>query len=245
MNCSYHTYNAASSSCNGCGRGLCPACDHRIKGFPYCQDCIVRGVDLLRHQGNANNTTFVKKRTLPLVAALLSAVCPGLGAAYNGQTTKALVHFAVFVGLFQMAVLTGGISLFVLGFMGMWAFALVDSWRVAQAIRSGVTPDMAEDILVRRFTGNPKLWGGVLLLLGAAFLFQMLFNIGIMIRAIVPMMLIGLGLYIMRGVIFKPKAAPADGPTRFAFPQTGSDDAMQRIEEELAQPSQFGSWRDH
>ena len=116
MNCAYHVHNPAVVSCNGCGKALCPACDHRIKGFPYCQDCIVMGVDLLRQQNQSNHAPFVKRRTSPLVATILSAICPGLGAAYNGQTTKALVYFAVFVGLFQMAVLTGT-PLFVLGFM--------------------------------------------------------------------------------------------------------------------------------
>jgi len=98
MNCAYHSHNAAVVSCNGCGRPLCPACDHRIKGFPYCQDCIVMGVDLLRQHNQSNYAPFVKKRTSPFIATVLSAICPGLGAAYNGQTTKALVYFAVFVG---------------------------------------------------------------------------------------------------------------------------------------------------
>ena len=38
------------------------------------------------------------------MATLLSFV-PGLGAAYNGQTSKAIVHFAIFASFFQMAVL--------------------------------------------------------------------------------------------------------------------------------------------
>ena len=152
MNCAYHSHNGATVNCNGCGKPLCPACDHRIKGFPYCQDCIVSGVELLRSQSNSNYAPFVQKRSSPFLASLLSFACPGLGAAYNGQTTKALVHFAVFVGLFQMAVLTGT-PLFVLGFMGMWGYALVDAWRTAQAIRSGVTPDVAEDILVKMWLG--------------------------------------------------------------------------------------------
>src|SRR5436190_3527203 len=118
MNCAYHDHNAATVSCNSCGRPLCPACDHRIKGFPYCQDCIVMGVDLLgQQQSRTDHVPFVKKRTSPFVATLLSMICPGLGAAYNGQTVKALVYFAVFVGLFQMAVLTAT-PLFVLGFIG-------------------------------------------------------------------------------------------------------------------------------
>ncbi len=207
MNCAYHSQNVATVQCNGCGKPLCPACDHRIKGFPYCQDCIVMGVDLLRQQGqtNTNYVPYVKKRTSPFVATLLSFVCPGLGAAYNGQTVKALVHFAVFVGLFQMAILTGGTFLFVGGFIGMWFFAALDAWRTAQAIRSGVTPDVAEDILVKRFSGNPKLWGIVLTVLGAAFLLQNVFNLRGLMRGFLPLMLIGLGVYILRGYIFKPK----------------------------------------
>lgn len=205
MNCAYHIHNPAVVNCNGCGKPLCPACDHRIKGFPYCQDCIVMGVDLLRQQNKSNYAPYVKRRTSPIIATLLSAICPGLGAAYNGQTTKALVYFAVFVGLFQMAVLTGT-PLFVLGFMGMWLFSALDAWRTAQMIRTGVTPDAAEDILVSRFSGNPKLWGIVLAVLGTAFLLQRLFDFRFLFRALLPLMLIGLGIYILRGYIFKPKS---------------------------------------
>ena len=205
MNCAYHSQNVATVQCNGCGKPLCPTCDHRIKGFPYCQDCIVMGVDLLRQQNQTNYVPYVKKRTSPVVATLLSLICPGLGAAYNGQTVKALVHFAVFVGLFQMAILTGGTFLFVGGFIGMWFFAALDAWRTAQAIRSGLTPDVAEDILVKRFSGNPKLWGIVLTVLGAAFLLQSVFNLRGLMRGFLPLMLIGLGIYILRGYIFKPK----------------------------------------
>lgn len=205
MNCAYHIQNVATVQCNGCGKPLCAACDHRVKGFPYCQDCIVQGVDLLRNQANSRNyTPFVKKRTSPFVAAVLSMLCPGLGAAYNGQTVKALVYFAVFVGLFQMAVLTGGTALFVFGFIGMWFFAALDAWRTAQMIRSGLTPDVAEDIFVKRFSGNPKLWGIVLTVLGGAFLLQNVFNLRGLMRGLLPAMLIGLGIYILRGYIFKP-----------------------------------------
>ena len=163
------------------------------------------GVDLLRQQNQSNYVPYVKNRTSPLVATILSFICPGLGAAYNGQTVKALVHFAVFVGLFQMAILTGGTLLFVFGFLGMWLFAALDAWRSAQAIRSGLTPDVAEDILVKRFSGNPKLWGIVLTVLGAAFLLQTVFNLRGLMRGFLPIMLIGLGIYILRGYIFKPR----------------------------------------
>lgn len=205
MNCAYHTQNVAVVGCNSCGKPLCPACDHRIKGFPYCQDCIVSGVELLRNYNQSSYAPIIKRQTSPIIAVILSFVCPGLGAAYNGQTAKALIYFAVFVGLFQMAVLTGGLPIFVLGFLGMWLFAALDSFRTARLIRSGITPNGAEDIIVQRFSGNPRLWGIVLTILGASFFLQAFFNIRFFIRAVLPILLIGLGVYILRDYIFKPK----------------------------------------
>ena len=166
------------------------------------------GVDLLRQQQNSSNYgAFLNKSTSPIIAFLLSII-PGLGAAYNGQTVKALVYFGVFIGLFQMAILTGGTPIFVLGFLGMWVFAALDAWRTARMIRAGVTPDVAEDILVKRFQGNPKLWGIVLGILGVAFLLQNVFNMRGIMRGLLPAMLIGLGIYILRGYIFKGKEEP-------------------------------------
>jgi TM2 domain-containing membrane protein YozV len=249
MNCSYHSQNAAVVSCNGCGKPLCPACDHRIKGFPYCQDCIVLGVDLLRQQqSQTNHIPFVKKRTSPVVATILSMICPGLGAAYNGQTIKALVYFGVFIGLFQMALLSGT-AVFVFGFMGMWCFAALDAWRTAQMIRSGLTPDVADDILVKRFSGNPKLWGIVLSALGLAFLFQNLFPVRGLIRGLLPVMLIGLGIYVLRGYIFKPKTDTSNwdqsaASTSFALTNPRYNEVNYRARNDFSDRSRSGSWRD-
>lgn len=255
MNCAYHIHNPAVVNCNGCGKPLCPACDHRIKGFPYCQDCIVMGVDLLRQHNQSNYAPFVKKRTSPIIATILSAILPGLGAAYNGQTTKALVYFAVFVGLFQMAVLSGGTAMtpmFVLGFIGMWFFSALDAWRTAQMIKSGVTPDTAEDILVSRFSGNPRLWGIVLAVLGVTFLFQRVFGLGYLFRALLPVFLIGLGIYLLKGFVFKPRSAePYRDFSKDVSPSFVSMVTQQRFQKGDYDPqvgfsdrSRSGAWRD-
>ena len=251
MNCVYHSQNVAVVNCNGCGKPLYPACDHRIKGFPFCQDCIVQGVDMLRQHNQSSYVPFVKKRTSPFIATLLSLVCPGLGAAYNGQTVKALVYFGVFVGLFQMAVLTGT-PLFFFGFIGMWFFSALDSWRTAQMIRSGVTPDVAEDILVKRFSGNPKMWGIVLSVLGAAFLLQSILNLRFLMRGLLPIALIGLGVYLLRGYIFKPKTSEAGWPdirtrdvsANFALSETGFRNPEYNSEANFADRARSGAWRD-
>ena len=205
MNCAYHSINTAVVNCNGCGKPLCPACDHRIKGFPFCQDCIVEGVEMLRNRGNNTSyVPFVKKRTSPIIAVILSFICPGLGAAYNGQTAKALVYFAIFIALFQLAILSG-MAIFVLGFIGMWGFAAIDSWRTAQLIRSGITPNGAEDIIVQRFSGNPKLWGIVLLVLGGMFFLQNILPLKHFLKSALPVLIIALGAYLLRDYFFKGK----------------------------------------
>jgi uncharacterized membrane protein len=206
------------------------------------------GVELLQTQVHANSSP--QRRTSPFVATVLSMICPGLGAAYNGQTTKAIVYFAVFVGLFQMAVLTAGMPLFVFGFIGMWFFSALDSWRTAQAIRSGLNPDMADDILVKRFSGNPKLWGGVLFVLGVAFLVQRVFNVGPIMSGLLPVMLLGLGIYLVRGHIFKPKADDSDIQWSSRQPSASFALTQSRYSEGSHDPNQYtdrtrtGSWRD-
>ncbi|MEO7538569.1 MAG: hypothetical protein ABIV21_00945 [Pyrinomonadaceae bacterium] len=205
----------------------------------------MQGVDLLRQHNQSNHAPFVKKRTSPVVATLLSAICPGLGAAYNGQSIKALVYFGVFIGLFQMALITG-VALFVFGFMGMWCFAALDAWRTAQMIRSGVTPDLADDILVRRFSGNPKLWGIVLSVLGATFLLQTIFPVRGLIRGLLPLLLIGLGVYVLRGYIFKPKTEAVHygvPETSFALTQSRYNEADYQVTD-FAERTRTGTWKD-
>lgn len=249
MICAYHGQNVAVVNCNGCGKPLCPTCDHRIKGFPYCQDCIVSGVELLRNYNQSSYVPIVKRQTSPFVATLLSFVCPGLGAAYNGQSSKALVYFAVFVGLFQMAVLTSGMPLFVLGFMGMWLFAALDAWRTARLLQSGVTPNGAEDFIVQRFSDNPKLWGVVLTVLGITFVFQTFFNFRFLMKFILPVLLIGLGIYFLRDYVFKSKETKqkwtdyenrTDAP---AFVSAVNDANIRRDDNEFATRTRFKTWK--
>jgi hypothetical protein len=197
MNCAYHAGNTAVVNCHGCGKLLCPACDHRIKGFPYCQDCIVLGVELLQRQAYSPAVPLVKKQTSPFLATFLSLICPGLGAAYNGQTSKAITFFAVFAGLFQLAATTHGAPIFVFGFLGMWIYAAIDAFRTAQMIRSGITPNVAEDMIMKRFSGNPLAWGIVLTVLGVTFILQMFGGIRLPLAQLLPALLIGFGFYLL------------------------------------------------
>jgi hypothetical protein len=197
MYCAYHVKNPAVVQCNQCSRPLCPACDHRIRGFPFCQDCIVAGVELLRQrQSSSRPAQVVRRKTSPFVATLLSFV-PGLGAAYNGQTSKAVVHFAIFASFFQMAVVTDGMQFFVLGALGTWLFAAVDACRTAQLMRAGLAPDAEEDVIARRLYGNPFAWGITLVVLGTIFLLHTLVGVRLPVRQLLPVALVALGAYML------------------------------------------------
>ncbi|MFN2452673.1 MAG: hypothetical protein ABR577_00450 [Pyrinomonadaceae bacterium] len=199
MTCVYHTRNPATVQCSRCARALCPACDHRIRGFPYCQDCIVTGVEMLQQQSSravATGATASRRSNSPFVAALLSIV-PGLGAAYNGQTSKAIVHFTVFASFFQMATVTDGVALFILGALGTWFFAMVDAYRTAQLMRAGLAPDAEQDAITRRLYGNPFAWGAMLVVLGIVFMLHTMFGVNFPVRQFLPVALVALGAYMV------------------------------------------------
>ena len=206
MYCSYHVKNPAVVQCNQCSRWLCPACDHRVRGFPFCQDCIVAGVELLRHHSSANPSSILRRKSSPFIATLLSFV-PGLGAAYNGQTSKAIVHFAIFASFFQMAVLTQGVHFFILGVLGTWLFAAVDACRTAQLMRSGLAPDTEDDVITRRLYGNPLAWGTTLIIIGTLFLLHTLLGVALPIKELLPVALVALGAYMLFDYIRRGKAS--------------------------------------
>lgn len=198
MNCAYHLTNRAVVQCSRCARALCPACDHRIRGFPYCQDCIVAGVEFLQQQQTRTSQPHVlRRKTSPFVALLLSFLVPGLGAAYNGQTSKALVHFTIFASFFQMATVTDGTAFFVLGVVGTWLFAAVDAARTAQLIRAGLAPDAESDAIARRLYGNPLAWAVTMISLGTIFLLHTIFNVRLPVREFLPVVLVLLGAYML------------------------------------------------
>ena len=161
---------------------------------------------MLRQQAPANPAGVVRRKSSPFVATLLSFV-PGLGAAYNGQTSKALVHFAIFASFFQMAVITDGVLFFFLGVLGTWLFAAVDACRTAQLIRAGLTPEAEEDVIAQRLYGNPFAWGVTLIIIGTIFLLHTLLSVQLPIRQLLPVALVALGAYMVFDYVRRRKSS--------------------------------------
>lgn len=198
IRCAYHGMNLAAAQCTSCTRPLCAVCDHRIRGFPFCQDCIVAGVELLQ-QRSRFTAMPTGRRTSPVFALLLSLLVPGLGAAYNGQTSKALVHFAIFASFFEVTLMTSETTSLILGlgFIGAWLFAAIDAYRTAQLIRAGLAPSTETDAIARSLYGHSLAWAVVLTALGTLFVLHMLFGVRLPIRELLPIVMVGLGAYML------------------------------------------------
>jgi hypothetical protein len=162
MYCSYHTASVARVQCSSCMRPLCHACDHRIKGYPYCQDCIVLGVEgLSRHYNNERPTGRAR-------LAALFAVLPGMGAVYNRQNIKAVVHFVSVIGLFQLASVKIASGVFALAGLAVYLYSIIDAYRTAIVIANGESAAADEERFKRRLIKRAPLIG--VFLIGAGLL---------------------------------------------------------------------------
>src|ERR1700753_3434901 len=94
MNCAVHTDQPAIGYCRNCGKAMCQACTREVGGALYCEPCLGNVV------GAGQQPLIVTARpgANPGLAALLGMI-PGLGAVYNGQYMKAMLHVLIFAGI--------------------------------------------------------------------------------------------------------------------------------------------------
>jgi len=114
MNCAVHPEAEASGYCRNCGKPMCANCVRPVKDVFYCEDCLARvmGVPVAPPVAavasdasappvgiSAPQKPPAQTAGNPGIAFLLGLV-PGLGAIYNGEYNKALIHIVVFSAFF-------------------------------------------------------------------------------------------------------------------------------------------------
>jgi hypothetical protein len=200
MNCFYHQVTLANTRCKACARPLCPACDHRVKGFTYCQDCIVAGVEGRSSQAHAHRPAEIKS---PGIAAFLSLI-PGLGSAYNGLIIKALVHFAVVVGLWELNDLFDSILFGWAGF-AFYVYSIFSAFQDAKRLNAGADLRGEEEHLKRLLHEKTNVWGTGLIGIGVLAILRWVLPSPFVSR-LWPLLLIGLGTYLLHLYRREPKA---------------------------------------
>jgi hypothetical protein len=240
MHCAFHPMNAATANCAGCNRPLCPNCDHRIKGYPHCEDCIVRGVDLMRRAANGSLTPAplvmqgVKSKSRHWKATLCALV-PGLGAVYNRQNFKALFHFVGVVGLAQLAA-AADIELFGVGAAVFYLFTLIDANRTAKSIAAGADPREDEVRLRWMFSKHRGTWGVALLGSAALIAISSLIALPLGLRPahLWAVVLFATGLYFISSYFRTPKESYDPGATIPPVPRSVVSTALPALGEELS-----------
>ena len=129
MDCVNHSGVPASAYCQNCGKALCPNCVRNgAGGQVLCEPCY------LAYQQVPN--PFVPPPAgapNPAAAAVLGLI-PGVGAMYNGQFFKGLIHVVIFAVLISI---TDHYPIFGL-FIAAWIFyQSFEAFHTAKARRDG------------------------------------------------------------------------------------------------------------
>jgi hypothetical protein len=195
---------------------MCPACARPVRDVLYCEDCLAT---VMGHPAPAQTARPVEPGVAPPVSAFapppivpavrtawhssptvafILGLFPGLGAIYNGQYNKGLIHIAIFASIIVALSTDIGeglgamLGIFLAGFVFYCAF---EAMRTAQAKNLGTTPaDPLESWSRERPIGPIILIGlGAVLLLNNFHFFDF-----IRIGQFWPLILIGAGLYMFR-----------------------------------------------
>jgi len=184
MKCAVHSDVDATGFCRNCGKPMCSACVRPVRDVLYCEDCLAGIVGIPAASvpiaaGTPAPTTSsalpqaapVRSSHSPAVAFILGFLFPGLGAVYNGEYNKALIHIVVFATfIFGLSSDMDGGMKAVLGILlaGFIFYMAFDAMRTAEAKRAGVAAsDPLESWSKNRPVGPIILIiAGALLLLG-------------------------------------------------------------------------------
>jgi TM2 domain-containing membrane protein YozV len=129
MDCVNHSGVSATAYCQNCGKALCAACVRNAgNGQILCEPCFVAWQSMQQ--------PFVAPAAdgpNPSVAAVLGII-PGVGAMYNGQYFKGLIHVVIFVVIISITTHYGIFGLFIPAWILYQAF---EAFHTAKAIRDG------------------------------------------------------------------------------------------------------------
>ncbi len=210
MKCAVHSDVDAVGYCRNCGKAMCSTCVRPVRDVLYCEDCLATVIGIPgAAPAVASNTAAAETFAVPAPhapprrggspgVAFFLGLFPGLGAVYNGEYNKALIHIVVFaaiiVGLSSDPGDGGALTLALLlaGFVLYMAF---DAMRTAKAKSLGEsTTDPLE-----AWSKNRPVGPIILIALGALFLLNNFdwFPFHFIWR-LWPLILIGVGVLLFR-----------------------------------------------
>jgi len=140
MNCIHHPNVPVAAYCQNCGKPLCQECVRSIGGVVYCEECLA--VKLNAQAAAAPAGTVIPPYVgLPPMdgpkpgLALGLGFIPGVGAMYNGQFVKGVVHVVIFALLCSLSSHEDFFGILI----PFWiAYQVFDAFQTAKARRDGL-----------------------------------------------------------------------------------------------------------
>jgi TM2 domain-containing membrane protein YozV len=183
MKCAVHSDVDAVGYCRNCGKAMCSTCVRPVRDVLYCEECLANIVGIpapapsvpivaaeSQYQTPASGLPGASPsyaRSNPVLAFFLGFL-PGMGAFYNEQYGKGMIHLAIFLVLFISGVdgaMSGGAEAALwICVAGLWVYMPIDAYRTAKARQAGETLSDPLDA----FTKERPI--GPILLIGAVFL---------------------------------------------------------------------------
>jgi len=134
MDCVNHPGVGATAFCQNCGKALCATC---VRTAPGGQ--VLCEPDFAAWQTYQQPFVAVPTGAPNPAAAAVLGLIPGVGAMYNGQFFKGLIHVVIFAVLVSMAHVSGIFGLFIPAWILYQAF---EAFHTAKALRDGLpVPD--------------------------------------------------------------------------------------------------------
>src|SRR3954447_23049238 len=227
MNCYQHPEALATTYCRSCGRPLCEACQRPAEGTVFCPEHapVASGYGQAGQGafdpsnpytgGTAalNNTGF---RTSPGLAFALGFI-PGVGAIYNGQYIKGLVHAVIFGVI--VSLLSGNDDGSTAPFLGIVLAAFLfympfEAFHTAKKRQMGIAVDEWSSLISQdRFANRAPMGPIILISIGFLFLLNTLNLLEFRrIGRFWPVVLILIGAYMLYSRANAPRIPPYAPP---------------------------------
>lgn len=127
MKCANHPETDSVAFCAQCGKPLCAACKHEVKGATYCEECLSAHL----HAFNPLAPTMGPNPGWALALGFI----PGVGAIYNGQVIKGMIQVLLFCSLIAMGHRVGDPYDIIFGWsaVAFYFYMVIDSFQTAKA----------------------------------------------------------------------------------------------------------------
>ena len=217
MNCQNHPDVPAAAYCRTCGKAVCENCRRDAYGTVFCQEHAPAAPSAQASTSGpgappprperpappprASHAGYTPAEASPGLALGLGFI-PGVGAIYNGQYAKGLVHaviFGIIISILDSNV-GEGVNVIFSFVLTAWIFYMAfEAYHTARKRRLGEPVDEYSGLLSLEGTRHgATALGAILVVLGVILLLQTLhlFNFAYLARYW-PVLLIGAGAYLL------------------------------------------------